>query len=283
MLDLVLWYYYGFFNIGGWILLLLMAIAVTIWIWYDSINRNLRIWGWRFGSFVLFLFLFPTMLFRFTIPMVIGQAYITCVLTPLPPLPGTPPLTPPKTYCYPQVVPPGADFPLLAYFDTIFYLGLFSGLLSLLLLVAYYVRFQSTPTTSRQKAPGRPIYGVPNPYGPQPYQRPVGPVMPAIPPRPQQPLAQAWLVSRDGRTYQIYRGETTIGRSSENHIYLTDDTTVSKLHAKIVEQNNHYRLYDLGSTNGTRVNGQWVRQPVLLQANDEIQFGDRTVLRFLKS
>lgn len=278
MLDLVLWYYYGFFNIGGWILFLLIAIAITIWIWYDSINSSLRIWSWRFGSFVLFLFLLPTMLFRFTIPMVIGQEYIRCMSTP-------PQLfqTPSKNFCHVQVVPPGADVPLLAYFDTIFYLGLFSGLLSLLLLVAYYVRFQSTPTTSRQNPPRQSIYGVPNPYGPQPYQRPVRPAMPAIPPRPQQPLAQAWLVSRDGRTYQLYRGETTIGRSSENHIYLTDDTTVSKFHAKIVEQNNHYRLYDLGSTNGTRVNGQWVRQPVLLQLNDEIQFGDRTILRFLMS
>jgi pSer/pThr/pTyr-binding forkhead associated (FHA) protein len=103
------------------------------------------------------------------------------------------------------------------------------------------------------------------------------------PPLPQQPPAQAWLASRDGRTYQLYRGETLIGRSADNHIYITDDTTVSKVHAKIVEQNNHFRLYDLGSTNGTRVNGQWVRQPVLLQSNDEIQLGDRTVFRFIKT
>lgn len=282
MLNLVLWYFYGFFNVGGWLFFLFLAAAVTIWIWYDSINRNLKVWGWRFGSFILLLLLLPTFLFRFTIPQLVGVNYITCVLTPLPPLPGTPPLTPPKEYCHPMAVPPGTDFPLLAYFDFIFYLGLFSGLLSLLLLVAYYVRFQSAPTTARRPVYNRPISMGGMPYQQRPYPQATPPV-PMAPPRPQQPLAQAWLASADGRTYQLYRGETTIGRSPENHIYITDDTTVSKVHAKIVEQNNHYRLYDLGSTNGTRVNGQWVRQPILLQSNDEIQLGDRTILRFLKT
>jgi hypothetical protein len=277
MFNLVLWYFYGFFNLGGWVFFLLLAVAVTIWIWYDSLNRNLKVWGWRFGSFILFLLLLPTLLFRFTIDQVNGTAYISCVIGPIPPV-----CPPPNSVkgCCALVVPPPLP-PLLPYFDIIFYLGLFSGLLALLLLVAYYVRFQSVPATSpratyRSFSPGAAQ------YAPRPYQQPA-PVAPMPPPLPQQPPAQAWLASRDGRTYQLYRGETLIGRSADNHIYITDDTTVSKVHAKIVEQNNHFRLYDLGSTNGTRVNGQWVRQPVLLQSNDEIQLGDRTVFRFIKT
>jgi len=58
---------------------------------------------------------------------------------------------------------------------------------------------------------------------------------------------------------------------------------MSNNHAKIVEQNGHYRLNDLASTNGTRVNNRLVREPVLLEPDDEIQFGDNTVVRFVTS
>lgn len=90
----------------------------------------------------------------------------------------------------------------------------------------------------------------------------------------------AWLVSREGRNYQLRSGETTIGRSSDNDIQLSNPK-ISKHHAKIIEVNNHFKLMDLGSTNGTWLNGKLVRQPVALQSEDEIRFGDSFKVQFV--
>ncbi|HAF62203.1 MAG TPA: hypothetical protein DCK95_07750 [Anaerolineaceae bacterium] len=90
----------------------------------------------------------------------------------------------------------------------------------------------------------------------------------------------AWLVSREGKNYQLNAGETSIGRSSDNHIQLMNPK-ISKHHAKIVETNNHFKLIDLGSTNGTWLNGKLVRQPVALHSEDEIRFGDSYKVQFV--
>ncbi len=63
----------------------------------------------------------------------------------------------------------------------------------------------------------------------------------------------------------------TIGRSPENLIRL-DDTSVSSRHAEVVLVAENCYLKDLGSTNGTIVNGQPVKE-VQLRAGDRIRFG----------
>jgi pSer/pThr/pTyr-binding forkhead associated (FHA) protein len=63
----------------------------------------------------------------------------------------------------------------------------------------------------------------------------------------------------------------TIGRSPENSIRL-DDMSVSSRHAEIAMRAQTCYLKDLGSTNGTLVNGQPATQ-VQLRAGDGIQFG----------
>ena len=104
-------------------------------------------------------------------------------------------------------------------------------------------------------------------------------------PRPQRPSlkAQAWLFAGDGHSYQLNLELTTVGRSSTSDIQITNDTTVSREHGKIVEQNGHFRLYDLGSTSGTRVNSRTVRQAVLLEPDDVIELGGNTRLQFVTS
>lgn len=93
--------------------------------------------------------------------------------------------------------------------------------------------------------------------------------------------AQAWLTTANGKNYQLYENETFIGRLVSNEICLLGDETVGRLHAKIIEQNGRFKLYDLGSKRFTRVNRHVVRAPVLLEPNDEIQFGDDTIVRFV--
>jgi pSer/pThr/pTyr-binding forkhead associated (FHA) protein len=63
----------------------------------------------------------------------------------------------------------------------------------------------------------------------------------------------------------------TIGRSPENSIRL-DDPSVSGRHAELATAAENCYLKDLGSANGTLVNGQPATQ-VLLRAGDRIRFG----------
>ncbi|QDV58232.1 diguanylate cyclase [Rosistilla oblonga] len=69
-----------------------------------------------------------------------------------------------------------------------------------------------------------------------------------------------------------------IGRDSHCSLRLPDHS-VSRRHAEIVKQGDHYTIRDLGSTNGVIINGQAV-QSHELQTGDRIQLGSR-IFRFL--
>jgi len=74
----------------------------------------------------------------------------------------------------------------------------------------------------------------------------------------------------------LSRPVTTIGRSSSNQIVL-DDEMASREHARVVSAGNVHTYYDLGSANGTLVNGQQVTQRVL-QVGDQITIGSTTLV-----
>jgi pSer/pThr/pTyr-binding forkhead associated (FHA) protein len=63
----------------------------------------------------------------------------------------------------------------------------------------------------------------------------------------------------------------TIGRAPDNIIRI-DDASVSSRHAQLQLTGDSYHLKDLGSTNGTRVNGESVTE-ALLRLGDRIRFG----------
>ena len=69
----------------------------------------------------------------------------------------------------------------------------------------------------------------------------------------------------------------TIGRRPESTLQMADPN-VSRNHAEIRPQGNGWILVDLGSTNGSRVNGVRVSSHELREG-DEVSFGN-TVLRF---
>ena len=68
-----------------------------------------------------------------------------------------------------------------------------------------------------------------------------------------------------------------IGRNRQNQIVLPHPG-VSSLHAVIKKENQQYVLYDQGSTNGTMVNGQTIKKPVVLADKDLIQILDFQLL-----
>ena len=78
------------------------------------------------------------------------------------------------------------------------------------------------------------------------------------------------ICDRDDLVAHKLRNVTTIGRASLNHIVI-DDPRVSAQHAIIARSADSYRLQDLHSTNGTRVNGRPVE--VELKDGDKILFG----------
>jgi adenylate cyclase len=83
----------------------------------------------------------------------------------------------------------------------------------------------------------------------------------------------AWLET-SGEKFPI-SGNSSIGRSPKN-IIVIDSQKVSRRHALINVQNvGEFWLIDLGSSNGTFLNGRRLHQPVRLCDQDQIIIGDR--------
>jgi DNA-binding winged helix-turn-helix (wHTH) protein len=83
------------------------------------------------------------------------------------------------------------------------------------------------------------------------------------------------LVSRHGE-WILPEGPTLVGRDRACAVRI-DSPTLSRRHARIVVTREETTVEDLGSKNGTQVNGQCVTEPVVLRDGDEIQFGSLTV------
>ncbi len=69
----------------------------------------------------------------------------------------------------------------------------------------------------------------------------------------------------------------SIGRTQDCDLRISD-MSVSRHHAQLVRTEDGWLLSDLGSHNGTRVNGWLVREPVPLRPGDMVQFGSATFI-----
>ncbi len=74
-----------------------------------------------------------------------------------------------------------------------------------------------------------------------------------------------------GREVPVLAG-TTVGRD-DCDVVLTDPE-VSRRHAVLVASSDGLAIEDLGSTNGTWVNGQRIARPEPIRAGDEVRFGN---------
>lgn len=81
------------------------------------------------------------------------------------------------------------------------------------------------------------------------------------------------IVKSDGRiqNFSIMKDVITLGRGQDNDVVLPDHS-VSRNHARLTKTKKGYLIADLGSFNGTKVNGKSV-QSTLLKHNDEIKIG----------
>jgi hypothetical protein len=74
------------------------------------------------------------------------------------------------------------------------------------------------------------------------------------------------------------RGGARLGRSDSSDVPI-DDSFASAAHARVYPSAHGVFIEDLGSTNGTYVNGRQVTRPLQLQVDDTVQIGD-TELRY---
>jgi hypothetical protein len=95
--------------------------------------------------------------------------------------------------------------------------------------------------------------------------------------------SQFQLIMRSGPTpgaaFALEGDQLTIGRDSTNEIVI-NDAEISRRHARLTFQGGKYVLEDLGSTNGTFVNGQRLAGPRVLKAGEVVSFGEQIVLVF---
>jgi len=73
------------------------------------------------------------------------------------------------------------------------------------------------------------------------------------------------------------KGSFTIGRDAACDLVLSD-MTVSRTHAGLHRDADSWLLSDAGSTNGTRLNGWRVTEPVPVRAGDRVTFGSMTLV-----
>jgi hypothetical protein len=78
---------------------------------------------------------------------------------------------------------------------------------------------------------------------------------------------------RKGAAYPI-TNDMTLGRAGTCTIGLPDDTFASQLHARLFVRDGQVWLEDLGSTNGTHLNGGRVNGAVQLAKGDRVQVGN---------
>jgi Protein of unknown function (DUF3662)/FHA domain len=102
------------------------------------------------------------------------------------------------------------------------------------------------------------------------------PVLTVVPGQSTFDAPPAVLTLPGGQRIELHEGHYVLGRHLENDIVL-NDTNVSRRHAEFVCAAGEVAVSDLGSTNGTKVNGVTVTGQQLLQHGDVINFGTAQV------
>ncbi len=82
-----------------------------------------------------------------------------------------------------------------------------------------------------------------------------------------------------GTEYPLEKTELQLGRDLSNDIVI-NDAEVSRRHARLVLQGDGYVLEDLGSTNGTFIQGQRLAAPVVLRPGETITIGEQVKLKY---
>ena len=88
----------------------------------------------------------------------------------------------------------------------------------------------------------------------------------------QQVVTPAVVVLTDGSRHALDGDLVTIGRQASCTIVIADNN-ISRVHARFRTSDNGWTIEDLGSTNGTKVNGVLIAEPTLLSHGQLIALG----------
>jgi hypothetical protein len=239
MLSVYVWWYdWGLF------LFLLLDLVAILYIFLDSANRRINALAWRLGAVFPALLILPSFFYKFSsLDTRLGMAGLV---------------------------------------EPFFWMGLIGAVIPIVLAIVYALTAATRPAQPAAP-PGMYPPQMQPPYGPPPppvYAPPMqAPVM--QPPRPIKPKANGWLYVQAGpaagRSFQLNVGDTRIGRSPDNDIPL-EDPEISKGHALIREQGGQFVIQDLGSTNGTFVNGNRLYAVQMLYDGDNVRVGQTTLI-----
>src|ERR1700684_3618548 len=83
----------------------------------------------------------------------------------------------------------------------------------------------------------------------------------------------------DGKnvTVPLDRDRITLGRSSANELCYPDDAGLCRQHLALTRNGDNWQVEDLGSKNGTVVNGKRIDQPTIFREGDRISAGHLTI------
>jgi VWFA-related protein len=138
---------------------------------------------------------------------------------------------------------------------------------------------EGVPTFGTTPSPPSEIPPAPSPTVSQPGPQPSPADRTRIIERaPRMPIV-GLLIDRDhpDRRLDVAKPALVIGRSQESDL-VVDHTTVSRQHATIKLERERFYLCDMGSTNGTFVGEQRIREPVALEDGMTVRFGEMTFI-----
>ncbi len=92
------------------------------------------------------------------------------------------------------------------------------------------------------------------------------------PPASSLPRLRLSVSGGEPRIHTLNQPEVTFGRVASNEIVI-ENPDISRRHARLVRIENRYQIEDLGSSNGTFVNGELISAPRLLHPGDQVRLG----------
>jgi hypothetical protein len=96
---------------------------------------------------------------------------------------------------------------------------------------------------------------------------------------PNAPIAPRAVIESGDRRFALTPPSTVFGRGRDADVRL-DDPNISRTHVQFRVAGGDWTVSDMGSTNGTRLNGGALTGPTVLRSGDAIQLGN-TVLSFV--
>jgi len=82
-----------------------------------------------------------------------------------------------------------------------------------------------------------------------------------------------------GKVFPLEKTEIHVGRDVTNDLVISEEK-ISRRHARLYTEGDQYVVEDLGSTNGTFINGARLSGPHLLRVGEQITFGEISIVSF---